>query len=130
MESSVQSARVVCSAGGTVLPFEQLVGWSIEPNLVPLRDDEIIREIVVSNGARFQMSATLVRAVVDLFEPVDWFGPIADVTGRCAFGREVVAGEVFWAGQPAQGRITPIVADGAVVDLTFSADLPGGVRIR
>ena len=79
---------------------------------------------------RFQMSRTRVRRVVDVFEPVEWFGPIADVTGRCAFRGEVVKSEVFWAGQPANGSITPVVVAGAVVRLEATAVLPGGVRIR
>ena len=113
-----------------MLPFKEVVGWTIEPNLVPLRPREIVEEIVVGNGARFQMSKTRVRRVVDVFEPVEWFGPIADVTGRCAFRGEVVKSEVFWAGQPANGWITPVVVAGAVVRLEATAVLPGGVRIR
>ena len=33
------------------------------------------------------MTNTHVRAVVDVSQEVHWFGPIADVTGRCRFGR-------------------------------------------
>ena len=130
VEFGAQSVDVVCSADGRVLPFKQVVGWTIEPNLVPLRRREIVEEIVASNGTRFQMSRTRVRRVVDVFEPVEWFGPIADVIGRCAFRGEVVKSEVFWAGQPANGSITPIVVDGAVVQLRGDLVLPGGVRIR
>ena len=64
--------------------------------------------------------------VVDVFEPVEWFGPIADVTGRCAFRGEVVKSEVFWAGQPATGSITPVVVAGAVVRLEATAVLREG----
>ena len=130
VEFGAESVNVVCSAGGRVLPFKEVVGWTIEPNLVPLRPREIVEEIVVGNGTRFQMSKTRVRRVVDVFEPVEWFGPIADVTGRCAFRGEVVKSEVFWAGQPANGWITPVVVAGAVVRLEATAVLPGGVRIR
>jgi hypothetical protein len=130
VEFGAQSVNVVCSAGGRVLPFKQVVGWTIQPNLVPLRRGEIVEEIVISDGTRFQMSRTRVRRVVDVFEPVEWLGPIADVIGRCAFRGKVVKSEVFWAGQPANGSITPIVVDGAVVELEGSLVLPGGVRIR
>jgi hypothetical protein len=71
-----------------------------------------------------------VRAVLDVSQPVGWFGPIADVTGRCRFGRQVVRSDVFWAGLPSTGTITPTIVDGAVVDLVPTLVLPGGNRIR
>ena len=128
VEFSAQNVIVVCSAGGSVLPFEQVVGWTMEPNLVPLVD--VVEVVVSSNGAVFEMSPTRERAVVDEFVPVEWFGPIADVTGRCDFGGKVVESDVFWAGQPSSGLITPIVVDGRVVQLDASAVLPGGSRLR
>ena len=130
VEFGAQAVNVVCRSGGRVLPFKEVVGWTIEPNLVPLRPREIVEEIVVGNGKGTQMSKTHIQRVVDVFEPVEWFGPIADVTGRSAFRGEVVKSEVFWAGQPATGSIMPVVVAGAVVQLEGSPVLPGGVRIR
>ncbi len=129
VEVGVSGVRTVCSAGGSPLAFKELVGWTEEPNVAPLRRDEIVY-IVVSGNTVFKMTNTHVRAVVDVSQEVHWFGPIADVTGRCRFGRDVVRSDVFWAGQPSNGLVTPTIVDGAVVDLVPSLALPGGSRIR
>jgi hypothetical protein len=107
-----------------------VLGWPTHPNITPLPPRTIIDVVVVENGAVFEMSRTRVRAVIDVFEPVEWFGPIADVTGRCRFGRKVVRSAVYWAGLPQNGRIEPTIVDGAVVGLVPHLDLPVGSRIR
>jgi hypothetical protein len=129
MAVGVVGVRTVCSADGSPLPFRDVVGWTNQPNVVPLRTDEIIRHVVAGNAV-FEMTRIHVRAVLDVSQPVGWFGPIADVTGRCRFGRQVVRSDVFWAGLPATGTITPTIVDGAVVDLVPTLVLPGGNRIR
>ncbi len=128
VEVGAQSVNVVCSRGGRVLPFKQIVGWTIEPNLVPLRRGEIVEEIVVGNGARFQMSKTRVRGIVDVFKPVEWFGPIADVTGRCAFGGEVVKSEVLITPSSSTGRSTALSPNSCSREGSGSAERPAGVE--
>jgi hypothetical protein len=126
----VTGVGTVCSAGGTVLPFRDLVGWADEPNIAPLPPDEVAYVVLGANNTVFEMTRTHARAVLDVSQDVHWFGPIADVTGRCRFGREVVRSDVFWAGVPATGTIEPTIVNGAVVELDTSMVLPGGSRIR
>jgi hypothetical protein len=121
----------VCSAGGSVLPFTAVVGWNAnQANLAPLPPGDIIETIGTAGGGLFEMTRTRERAVLDVTQKVQWFGPIADVTGRCRFGRETVKSDVFWAGIPSLGTITPVIENGAVVELLPDLVLPGGVRIR
>jgi hypothetical protein len=130
LEFGVAAVRTVCSAGGTVLPFKDLVGWTDEPNIAPLPPDEVAYVVIGANNTVFEMTRTRARAVLDVSQVVHWFGPIADVTGRCRFGRDLVRSDVFWAGEPALGTIEPTIVDGAVVELETSMVLPGGSRIR
>jgi hypothetical protein len=126
----VAGVRTVCSGGGTVLPFRNVVGWTREPNIAPLPPDEILYQVVGVNNTVFDMTKTRARAVLDVRQDVHWFGPIADVIGRCQFGRDLVRSDVFWAGVPANGTAAPIIVDGNVVDLDVTMVLPGGNRIR
>jgi hypothetical protein len=131
MAIRTSGVRTVCSAGGTVLPYTDVVGWNaIQPNLAELAPGEIIETIGTASAGFFDMTRTRERAVLDITQKVQWLGPIADVTGRCRFGRDVVRSDVFWAGDPTFGTITPVLEDGAVVDLLPDLVLPGGVRIR
>ena len=46
VEVGAHGVRTVCSAGGSALPFKELVGWTEEPNVAPLRRDEIVYVVV------------------------------------------------------------------------------------
>ena len=131
VEISSLIVRTACSAGGVPLPFDDVVGWPDHPNIEPLPEGTY-SELVLGNGAVYKMSGSIrQRDVLDVTEEVTWLGPISDVTGRCAFGNEVVNSEVFWSGEPQGGHIAPIFdSEGKIVDLDYGLVLPGGVRLR
>ena len=119
---------VACSEGGRPVAPRSLVGWvPDDERLAPL---ESVDYVLQANGVSFDMSSVTARPVLDVTAPYEFFGPPADVFGRCAFGRRIVESEPFWAGEPQTGRFLPQVEAGVVVDFVLELELPGGVRIR
>lgn len=126
----LSEVRVACSAGGEHERTDVIAGWSPgDTNLAPLGPDDVLYVAPTAIGD-FAMTRTTARAVLDVGQPVNWVGPIADVTGYCRFRDGVVASDMFWAGQPANGLVEPVIEDGAVVELGITLALPAGVRIR
>ena len=79
---------------------------------------------------RFDMSATTVRPVADVSQDLILLGPIADVAAECEFDDEIVRSDVYWAELVGFLAVEPVIVDGAVVDLDFSARAPVASRLR
>jgi hypothetical protein len=125
-----RNARTACSAGGEPVAPDVVVGWPKGINLEPIVPDYEVK--IVRSGAKilYEMSTTTVRQVDHLLQPVEWLGPIADVTARCAFGDEIVAGDPFWGERAGSGFTAPDVVDGVLVGIGFTQRSPVGSRLR
>ena len=71
------------------------------------------------------------RPVADIFQPVQWLGPIADVAARCQFGDRVVKSDPFWAEAAGFGEWRPQPPiDGKIFGLEGGQNAPLGSRLR
>jgi hypothetical protein len=122
--------RTACSAGGEPVAPDVVVGWPKGINLEPIVADFEVEIVLTGGTVVYEMSTTKERQVDRLLEPVEWLGPIADVTAQCAFGDELVAGDPFWGERAGGGRTIPEVVDGALVGLGFTQFSPVGSRLR
>jgi hypothetical protein len=122
--------RTACSAGGEPVAPEVVVGWPKGINLKPIVPDYEVEIVLTGGTVVYEMSTTKERQVDRLLDPVEWLGPIADVTAQCAFGDEIVAGDPFWGERAGGGRTIPEVVDGALVGLGFTQFSPVGSRLR
>jgi hypothetical protein len=130
VEFGIGDVRATCSSGGELLEPVVFVGWPAAINLEPIEPDYEV-EITPEGGSFvFQMTPPMARWVIDVFERVEWLGPIADLTARCAFGNEIVDSDVFWAEQAGFGFFGPIIEDGVVVGLEGGQNAPVGSRLR
>jgi len=135
IQAGVQSMRATCSTGGQLIEPEVFQGWPAFVNLVDLEETEAPYQVVIERDGGgiyvFDMSPTLVRPVDDIFQPVQWLGPIADVAARCQFGDKVVKSDPFWAEAAGFGewRPQPLI-DGKIFGLEGGQNAPLGSRLR
>jgi hypothetical protein len=135
LQAGVQSMRATCSAGGQLIEPEVFQGWPAFVNLVDLEESEVPYQVAIEGDSGgiyvFDMSPTLQRPVADIFQPVQWLGPIADVAARCRFGDEVVKSDPFWAEAAGFGewRPQPLI-DGKIFGLEGGQNAPLGSRLR
>jgi len=129
-EAAFDLAVTACSAGGTPLPPDVVVGWSNgAENLEPLAADDIIATEVRGN-AEYQLSRVRTRPAIDVSRPTIVTLPSNDVTGRCSFpDGSVVDSTTYWSDHPAIHQIDPVEVDG-LLTLVPSAVLPGGTKFR
>ena len=145
MELAPARLRAGCSAGGELVEVELVAGWEEGQNLEPLDPavDEIFEPVEISEGgghggADVRDDHDHVRGVADVAETVHLFGPIADVTARCAFGSRIVESDVFWAqtetasSSPSRSAnsIRSAIDDFVVTSSRLTVNAPAGSRLR
>ena len=134
VEAGVQRMRATCSDGGQLLEPEVVQGWPAVINLEPVDADYFVKITLTGGPYFFDMTPKLVRSVpVDsILQPVEWLGPIADVSARCQFGdKAVVTGEPFWAELAGGGFIKPLeIIDGKFFEFFATQNSPVGSRLR
>jgi hypothetical protein len=132
IQAGVRSMRATCSAGGQLIQPEVFQGWPAFVNLEPIEAEYQVAIERDGGGIYvFDMSPTLQRPVADIFQPVQWLGPIADVAARCQFGDQVVKSDPFWAEAAGFGewRPQPLI-DGKIFGLEGGQSAPLGSRLR
>jgi hypothetical protein len=130
VEFDVAEIRVACSEGGEVFALRSAIGWPAGANLEPIEPDYLVQIPRSGEVVTFEMSSTTRRSAVDVFEPVEWLGPIADVSALCLFRNGTVGSDEFWAELAGAGRTVPVIAAGAVVDVDLSQLAPGASGLR
>jgi hypothetical protein len=130
VEFKMQRMRAACSTGGELLEPTVVVGWPSGTSLEPIIPD--YRVVIIRSEGRFvyEMSTDTLRRNTDVFAEINWLGPIADVTARCAFGNKIVKSDEFWAELAGFGFLRPVIVDGFVVGLEGSQNAPVGSRLR
>jgi hypothetical protein len=133
VEAKVRSIRATCSAGGQLLEPDVVQGWPADINLEPIVPDYEVTIARPGGEYDFDMTRTTVRSVPDdtLSDPVEWLGPIADVSAVCQFGDKILVGDPFWAELDGGGFIRPKdPIDGKFFELDISQNSPVGSRLR
>jgi hypothetical protein len=108
-------------------------GWPADINLQPIVPDYQVTISRPGGEYVFDMTRTVVRPVpvLNILQPVEWLGPIADVSARCQFGDKVLTGDPFWAELDGGGFIKPHdPIDGKFFEFDISQNSPVGSRLR
>jgi hypothetical protein len=123
--------RATCSTGGQLIEPEIFQGWPAVVNLERIEPSYTVEVLRDTGTYVFQMSPTVVRPVASIFQPVQWLGPIADVSARCRFGDKVVRSDTFWAEAAGFGEWAPDEPiDGKIFGLHGGQNAPVGSRLR
>lgn len=122
--------RVACSPGGEVTEIRRLLGWPQEINLEPIEPEYLVEIGATTPPTVYEMTTINERFVNDVFMPVSWLGPIADVYATCVFGDGIAETDVYWAETAGNGRVDPVIEGDLVVDLDHRQDAPGASRLR